>query len=113
MYPLFQVTRRGKEARDVPPGALAGAGTDTRGGPPRRRRRPPPGSQAAGPAHPGPAARGPRVPTGERGRPAPGRRGEVRPMDAIGTGIVVLMVLLLWVAAAMWGRDTRDGRDWR
>jgi hypothetical protein len=34
-------------------------------------------------------------------------------MDAFGSAIVVLIVVLLWVAAALWGRDTRDGRDWR
>jgi len=34
-------------------------------------------------------------------------------MDAIGLAVTVLAVVLLWVAAAVFGRDSRDGGDWR
>lgn len=30
----------------------------------------------------------------------------------IGAAIVVLVVVLLWVAAVVFGRDSRDGNDW-
>jgi len=34
-------------------------------------------------------------------------------MDSIGIAVTVLEVSLLWVAAVVFGRDSRDGRDWR
>jgi hypothetical protein len=34
-------------------------------------------------------------------------------MDSIGIAVTVLAVSLLWVAAVVFGRDSRDGRDWR
>ena len=34
-------------------------------------------------------------------------------MDVFAAVLTVLAVLLLWVAAVVFGRDTRDGRDWR
>jgi hypothetical protein len=34
-------------------------------------------------------------------------------MDAIAAVVTVLAVVLLWVAAVVFGRDSRDGRDWR
>ena len=34
-------------------------------------------------------------------------------MDAIGIVVTVVAVGLLWVAAVVFGRDSRDGRDWR
>jgi hypothetical protein len=34
-------------------------------------------------------------------------------MDAIGIVVTVLAVGLLWVAAVVFGRDSRDGGDWR
>ena len=34
-------------------------------------------------------------------------------MDAIGIAVTVLAVVLLWVAAVVFGRDSRDGCDWR
>ena len=34
-------------------------------------------------------------------------------MDAIGIVVTLLAVSLLWVAAVVFGRDSRDGRDWR
>jgi hypothetical protein len=34
-------------------------------------------------------------------------------MDAIGIVVTVLLVALLWVAAVVFGRDSRDGDDWR
>lgn len=34
-------------------------------------------------------------------------------MEAIGLVITVVLVTLLWVAAVVFGRDTRDGADWR
>jgi len=34
-------------------------------------------------------------------------------MDSLGIAVTVLAVSLLWVAAVVFGRDSRDGRDWR
>jgi hypothetical protein len=34
-------------------------------------------------------------------------------VDALATFFVLAIVLGLWVAAAVWGKDSRDGRDWR
>jgi hypothetical protein len=34
-------------------------------------------------------------------------------VDALGTIVVLALVVGLWVAAAIWGNDSRDGRDWR
>jgi hypothetical protein len=34
-------------------------------------------------------------------------------MDAIGIAVTVVAVGLLWVAAIAFGRDSRDGGDWR
>lgn len=34
-------------------------------------------------------------------------------MDAFATFLVLAIVVGLWVAAAIWGNDSRDGRDWR
>ena len=34
-------------------------------------------------------------------------------MDAIGIVVTLLAVSLLWVAAVVFGRDSRDGRDWQ
>ena len=33
-------------------------------------------------------------------------------MDAIGIVVTVLLVALLWVAAVVFGRDSREGGDW-
>jgi hypothetical protein len=30
----------------------------------------------------------------------------------IGSALVVALIVFLWVAAAVAGRDSRDGRDW-
>ena len=34
-------------------------------------------------------------------------------MGSIGIALTVLVVVLLWVAAVAFGRDSRDGSDWR
>jgi hypothetical protein len=34
-------------------------------------------------------------------------------MDAIGIAITVLLVALLWVAAVVFGRDSREEGDWQ
>ena len=31
---------------------------------------------------------------------------------SIGVALVLLVVVLLWVAAVVFGRDSRDGNDW-
>jgi hypothetical protein len=33
-------------------------------------------------------------------------------MDAIGIVVTVVLVALLWVAAVVFGRDSREGGDW-
>jgi hypothetical protein len=33
-------------------------------------------------------------------------------MDAVGIVVTVLLVALLWVAAVVFGRDSREGGDW-
>lgn len=33
-------------------------------------------------------------------------------MEALGIAVVLLMIGLLWVAAVLFGRDSRDGSDW-
>ena len=33
-------------------------------------------------------------------------------MDALGIVVTVLLVALLWVAAVVFGRDSREGGDW-
>jgi hypothetical protein len=33
-------------------------------------------------------------------------------MDALGAALVVAAVVLAWLAAVLFGRDSRDGRDW-
>jgi hypothetical protein len=34
-------------------------------------------------------------------------------METVSIVLIVAIVVLLWVAAAVFGRDTRDGRNWR
>jgi hypothetical protein len=34
-------------------------------------------------------------------------------MSVLTTFLVLAVVVGLWVAAAIWGSDSRDGRDWR
>ena len=33
-------------------------------------------------------------------------------MELIGSAVVVIVIAGLWVAAVLFGRDTRDGGDW-
>ncbi|HEX6230293.1 MAG TPA: hypothetical protein VF029_01105 [Actinomycetota bacterium] len=33
-------------------------------------------------------------------------------MELAGSALVVVVILGLWIAAALYGRDTRDGADW-
>jgi hypothetical protein len=33
-------------------------------------------------------------------------------MQALGIAVVLLVIGLLWVAAVLFGRDSRDGNDW-
>lgn len=33
-------------------------------------------------------------------------------MDSIGSVLSVAVVVALWIAAVVFGRDSRDGRDW-
>jgi hypothetical protein len=33
-------------------------------------------------------------------------------MQALGIALVLLVIGLLWVAAVLFGRDSRDGNDW-
>jgi hypothetical protein len=33
-------------------------------------------------------------------------------MEAIEVVLTVAAILALWVAAVVWGHDSRDGRDW-
>jgi hypothetical protein len=33
-------------------------------------------------------------------------------MESIGSVVTVVFLVALWVAAVLFGRDSRDGRDW-